>query len=69
MKMRGTNINMYEELSKSYKTNIIASGGVSTLDDVEKLSSMNMFGAIIGKAYYTGAIDLSEAIRVSKNDN
>lgn len=67
--MRGTNINMYEELSKSYKTNIIASGGVSTLDDVEKLSSMNMFGAIIGKAYYTGAIDLSEAIRVSKNDN
>lgn len=67
--MRGTNLLMYRELSQKYTINIIASGGVSTLDDVRELSHMGLYGAIIGKAYYTGAINLSEAIRVSKNDN
>jgi len=45
---------------------IIASGGVSSIEDVEKLSKLNVHGAIIGKAYYTGAISLSEAIEVAK---
>lgn len=64
--MRGTNRDLYKYLTENYKMNIIASGGVSTLDDITALNEIGMFGAIVGKAYYTGAIDLSEAIRVSK---
>ena len=45
---------------------VIASGGVSSLEDVRKLAAMNIHGAIVGKAYYTGAIDLREAIEVAK---
>ncbi len=64
--MRGTNIQMYKELSQKYSMNIVASGGVSTIDDVIELRKMNLYGAIIGKAYYIGAIDLKEAIEVAK---
>ena len=46
--------------------NITASGGVSTLDDVLSLAKMNLYGAIIGKAYYTGAINLSQAIEAAQ---
>jgi len=46
--------------------NIIASGGVSSMDDVLKLAALNIHGAIIGKAYYTGAISLSDAIEATK---
>ena len=53
-------------LSEKYSMNITASGGVSTMDDIKELCKMNLYGAIIGKAYYTGAIDLSEAIEVAK---
>ena len=63
--MRGTNLELYSELSKKYSVDIIASGGVSTLDDVRALRKMNVYGAIIGRAYYIGAIDLKEAIEVS----
>lgn len=64
--MRGTNLELYRELSKKYKMDITASGGVSTLSDVKELKNMNLYGAIIGKAYYTGAIDLKEAIEVAR---
>ncbi len=64
--MSGTNLEMYKALSEKYSMNITASGGVSTLDDVKALRSMNLYGAIIGKAYYTGAIKLEEAIEVAK---
>jgi phosphoribosylformimino-5-aminoimidazole carboxamide ribotide isomerase len=64
--MKGTNLQMYKELSKKYSLDIVASGGVSTIDDIKALRSMELYGAIIGKAYYTGAIDLSEAIEVAK---
>ena len=64
--MKGTNLEMYRELSRKYSLNIIASGGVSSLLDVLALRKMDMYGAIIGKAYYTGAIDLKEAIEVAK---
>ena len=64
--MRGTNLALYRELSEKYSMQIIASGGVSSIDDVKKLREMELYGAIIGKAYYTGAIDLSEAIEVAK---
>ena len=64
--MKGTNLEMYKELSKKYSLDIVASGGVSTIDDVKELRRMELYGAIIGKAYYTGAIDLREAIEVAK---
>ena len=64
--MRGTNLEMYRTLSEKFHIDIIASGGVSTIADVCALRDMNLYGAIIGKAYYTGAIDLKEAIRITK---
>ena len=64
--MRGTNLALYKELSEKYSMQIVASGGVSSIDDVKKLREMELYGAIIGKAYYTSAIDLSEAIEVAK---
>ena len=64
--MRGTNLALYSELSKKYCLDIVASGGVSSIEDVKALSEMGLYGAIIGKAYYTGAIDLGEAIEVAK---
>jgi phosphoribosylformimino-5-aminoimidazole carboxamide ribotide isomerase len=64
--MQGTNRELYKELSERFKVNIIASGGVSTLDDIEALNEMNLYGAIIGKAYYTGAIKISDALEVVK---
>lgn len=64
--MKGTNRELYKELSKALGINIVASGGVSTLDDVKALRSMELYGAIIGKAYYTGAIDLKEAVEAAK---
>ena len=63
--MRGTNHDLYRELTDRFSMNIIASGGVSTLEDVEKLAKAKLYGAIIGKAYYTGAIDLARAIEVA----
>ena len=67
--MRGTNLEMYRELSAKYSVDIVASGGVSSISDIKELKNMNIYGAIIGKAYYTGAIDLAEAVRICKNDN
>lgn len=64
--MRGANLELYRELSEKYNIAIIASGGVSTMDDVRVLTEMGVDGAIIGKAYYTGAIDLSEAIALAE---
>lgn len=64
--MKGTNLELYRHLSTSYKIDIVASGGVSSLTDIEELRRMELYGAIIGKAYYTGAIDLHQAIEVAK---
>ena len=64
--MQGTNRQLYKELSERFNVNIIASGGVSSLDDVKALNEMKLFGAIIGKAYYTGAIKISDALEATK---
>ncbi len=64
--MQGTNLALYGELSRKFNLQIIASGGVSSMEDVESLAKMDLYGAIIGKAYYTKAIDLQKAIEVSK---
>lgn len=64
--MKGTNLELYKHLSETYNMDIIASGGVSSMDDITALRQMNLYGAIVGKAYYTGAIDLRRAIEVAK---
>ncbi len=64
--MMGANHELYRTLSERFDLQIVASGGVSSLDDVKKLRALDLYGAIIGKAYYTGAIDLKQAIEVSK---
>ena len=61
--MQGASHELYERLSSRYSFQLIASGGVSSMEDVKRLKAQNLYGAIIGKAYYTGAIDLAEAIR------
>ena len=66
--MQGANYPLYEELNKTLGLNIIASGGVSSIDDVKILNKFNIYGAIIGKAYYVKAISLKQAIEVA-NDN
>ena len=63
--MKGTNRELYRQLSRKFSIDLIASGGVSSLEDVKALAEMNLHGAIIGKAWYIGAIDLKEAIEVA----
>ena len=64
--MKGTNRELYRALSQKYAIDLIASGGVSDLEEVKALAEMKLHGAIIGKAYYTGAIDLREALEVAR---
>ena len=64
--MRGTNLALYKALSEKYQLDITASGGVSSMEDIRQLRAMDLYGAIIGKAYYTGAIDLRQALEVAK---
>lgn len=64
--MMGANHELYRTLSERFDLQIVASGGVSSIEDVKRLRALDLYGAIIGKAYYTGAIDLVEAIEVSK---
>ena len=64
--MQGTNRDLYRQLGSKYAIDLVASGGVSSLDDIKALREMELYGAIIGKAYYIGAVDLKEAIEVAK---
>ena len=64
--MKGTNRALYRALSEKFDIDLIASGGVSSMEDVEALAQMKLHGAIIGKAYYIGAVDLKEAVEAAK---
>ena len=64
--MKGTNRELYKTLSEKFSIDLIASGGVSSLEDVAALKDLGLHGAIIGKAYYTGAINLKEALEVAR---
>ena len=66
--MKGANRLLYKELSESMNLDVIASGGVSSLDEIKALAGFGLHGAIVGKAYYTGAVDLAEAIRVAAGE-
>lgn len=63
--MQGANLALYKLLSEKFNMNFIASGGVSSMEDIKALVDMNIHGAIIGKAYYVGAIDLKEVIGIA----
>jgi len=62
----GTNLELYRTLSERFSMQLVASGGVSSIEDVKRLTEMGLYGAIIGKAYYTGAINLTKALEVAK---
>lgn len=64
--MAGSNAALYQELSERFAVDLIASGGVSSIEDVKRLKDLKLSGAIIGKAYYTGAIAIKEAIEVAR---
>lgn len=64
--MAGTNVDLYKKLSSELALKIIASGGVSTLEDVKRLTALGLYGAIIGKAYYTGALRISDAVACAR---
>ena len=64
--MQGTNRKLYKQLSEKFSVNITASGGVSSLEDIKALSLLNIYGAIIGKAYYSGAITIADALEVAQ---
>ena len=64
--MQGANTALYRDLAARFALNITASGGVSSLEDVLRLREMGLYGAIVGKAYYTGALDLRKAVEAAK---
>ena len=64
--LSGTNTELYRDIMSKYKINLIASGGVTTIDDVRELRAMNTYGAILGKALYQNTIDLKEAVEVAR---
>lgn len=64
--MAGTNLGLYRELQQAFALDFVASGGVSSMEDVKALRAMGLYGAIVGKAYYQGAISLREAVEVAR---
>ena len=64
--MKGTNLELYRSIVSSVNLEITASGGVSTLEDLKALREIGVYAAIIGKAYYTGAIRLEDALEVAR---
>ena len=64
--MKGTNLDLYKEIKNEVSLKITASGGVSKIDELIALKNMGIYGAIIGKAYYTGSVNLEEALEALK---
>ena len=64
--MRGANAELYERLQREFGLELIASGGVSSMEDVRRLRALGLYGAIIGKAYYTGDIALRDAVEAAR---
>ncbi len=64
--LSGTNLQLYKTLSETYDMQLIASGGISTLDDIVALREMDLYGAILGKALYTGDLNLKDAVKLAR---
>ncbi len=67
--LSGTNLELYRELSEKFSVNVVASGGITTLEDIARLQEMGLYGAILGKALYTGNIDLKQAVAITKGES
>ena len=67
--LSGTNTELYRELKEKTKLKVIASGGVSSEEDITALCGMGLYGAILGKALYTGALDLRRALEIAGGDS
>lgn len=61
--LAGTNVDLYRQLSQQFSLDLIASGGVSSREDLTRLKELGLYGAILGKALYTGALDLKTALK------
>lgn len=61
--LAGTNVDLYRQLSQRFSLDLIASGGVSSQEDLARLKELGLYGAILGKALYTGALDLKAALK------
>lgn len=64
--MKGANVELYKHISDNFSLQVIASGGVSSIENIKEIKNSGAYGAIVGKAYYIGAIDLAQAIEVAK---
>lgn len=64
--LTGPNIKVMEEMSKAVSIDVIASGGVSKIDDIRQLKETGVSGVIVGRALYTGDVDLGEALKIAK---
>ena len=64
--LNGTNLEIYKKLSKVVNSDIIASGGITFLDEIKELNKNHIYGAIVGKAIYSGNLDLKEVLEISK---
>ena len=63
--LAGPNLKQLDNLAHEVSCNIIASGGVAVLKDIINLAGLDVYGAICGKAIYTGSLDLKQAIEVT----
>lgn len=66
--MAGTNLELYEKLAGKYSLNIIASGGVTSYEDISKLNDIGVYGAILGKALYERSINLKDALKTARGE-
>ena len=66
--MQGLNLADYQQIKKETSLQIIASGGVSSINDIQNIQSLGLYGAIIGRALYQGSITLQEALKCSQKE-
>lgn len=62
--LKGTNLDVYKVLRQTLSLKITASGGITYVDELQKLKKIGIYGAILGKALYEGKLDLKEAVRL-----
>lgn len=67
--LSGPNLEQLDEINSAVSCNIIASGGVTVIDDIKALKSLGLYGAICGKSIYSGSLDLKQALEVCKDGN
>ena len=64
----GANLSAYERLQRIEGLRVVASGGVSTLEEIKRLKELGLYGAIIGKALYAGKLELTDALHTARGE-